>query len=56
MFDGAQTELPSKEQFYAPRPKVAVDDPTEEAVAVIIKKGGLGVRMWRFPVSHKRSV
>ena len=42
MFDGPQTELPSKEQFYAPRPKVAVDDPTEEAVAVTIKKGSGG--------------
>lgn len=42
MFDGAQTELPSREQFYAPRPKVAIDDPTEEAVAVINKERGSG--------------
>ena len=42
MFDGPQTELPTKEQFYAPRPKVAVDDPTEEAVVVTHKERGFG--------------
>jgi hypothetical protein len=34
LFDGAQTELPSLEQFWAPRPKLVAEDMAEEAQSV----------------------
>ena len=34
MFDGAQTELPSNEQFWSPRPKVATEPLEEKAMNV----------------------
>ncbi len=35
MFDGPQTELPSREQFWAPRPKVAADGLENDAQPVM---------------------
>jgi len=42
LFDGAQTKLPSKEQFYSPRPKVAEDIDTPEALDVTHNRRGFG--------------
>jgi len=42
LFDGAQTELPTKEQFYAPRPKLAEDPVIQEEQEVIQNRRGSG--------------
>jgi len=42
LFDGPQTELPSKEQFYAPRPKIAEDVEILEAQEVLHNRRGSG--------------
>lgn len=42
LFDGAQTELPSKEQFYAPRPKLAEEPEILEAQEVLHNRRGSG--------------
>lgn len=42
LFDGPQTELPTKEQFYAPRPKLAEDPVIIEAQDVQQNRRGSG--------------
>jgi len=42
LFDGPQTELPSKEQFYAPRPKLAEEPEILEAQEVLHNRRGSG--------------